>query len=259
MMILKSLYRLLKSIQLDGNAIIRSIIGFPRYLKEKRRYAAQSDIDLWPIKFYPMILDRNGESAELGEYFWQDLFVAKQVINTNPKRHIDVGSRIDGFVAHLACVRPIEVFDIRPLNSKVENVEFVQWDITNPLSDYHEIADCVTCLHTIEHIGLGRYGDPLDPDGWKKGLESLGKLLKRGGEMWLSVPIGKQRVEFNAHRVFDPRTIAQYVKTQGLSLVEFHYLDNNRIIKSTNLEQDMEKLSRENYSLGIFLFKEISI
>ena len=73
----------------------------------------------WPISTYPILLDRFEQSSSLGEYFWQDLFVAKQIITSNPLRHVDVGSRIDGFIAHLLCTREVEVFDIRPLNISI--------------------------------------------------------------------------------------------------------------------------------------------
>lgn len=135
----------------------------------------------WPISMYPVLIDKHLNAGQLGEYFWQDLFVAKHIIKLSPRRHIDVGSRIDGFVAHLACVRKVEVFDIRPLAHQIENVDFVQWDITNPNASFEGCADCVSCLHTLEHIGLGRYGDRLDADGWRKGLKSLIGLLEYGG------------------------------------------------------------------------------
>lgn len=78
----------------------------------------------WLVTSYPILLDRNVEAASLGEYFWQDLLVAKEIIKLSRVRHVDVNSRIDGFIAHLACARNVEVFDIPPLTSEIENVEF---------------------------------------------------------------------------------------------------------------------------------------
>jgi hypothetical protein len=75
----------------------------------------------------------------------------------------------------------VEVFDIHPLNANIENVKFTQWDITHHNPTLNDLAECVSCLHTLEHIGLGRYGDKLDPDGWKKAFKSLVDLVAQGG------------------------------------------------------------------------------
>ena len=231
-----------------------SLKALPKYLQDMRKFKRQSSND-FDVKYYPCLLDKNESAANLGEYFWQDLFVAKRIINENPTRHIDVGSRVDGFIAHLACIRPVEVFDIRPLTAKIENVSFKHWDITNPDQEFIGVADCVSCLHTLEHIGLGRYGDPIDPDGWRKGLFSLASLVKSGGGLWLSVPIGVQRVEFNAHRVFAPKTINDEAMLNHLRLTEFHYLEAERLKQSNSIDSDFDRLAKISYALGIFYFK----
>ncbi len=251
---LKKLNAALCCVKFDLRAIILSIVELPRYFKDRIRFNSLQGQSGWALRNYPVLLDRNAGAALLGEYFWQDLFVAKEIIKKNPKLHIDIGSRIDGFIAHLACVRSVKVFDIRPLSAKIENVEFIQWDITNPNAELRGLADCVSCLHTLEHIGLGRYGDKLDPDGWKKGLESLVDLVAPGGGLWLSVPIGIQRVEFNAHRVFDPATIIHAASELEMTLAGFFYLSDAGIRESLSLDDDVESLARKNYSLGIFLF-----
>lgn len=193
---LQILNKTFKSIKIDFLLSFGLFKHFYRYFHDRKQYKDQEDVSNWPVAYYPVLADMYAESACLGEYFWQDLFVAKKIINSNPKRHIDIGSRVDGFIAHLACYREVEVFDIRPLSAKIENVKFTQWDITSRQEEFFSIADCVTCLHTLEHIGLGRYGDALDPQGWEIGLKSLAQLLKPDGQLWISVPIGKQRVEW---------------------------------------------------------------
>lgn len=240
------------SIQLQFNPILiaRALRAVPNYLRDVAKFRRLEQN--WSIRIYPALLDRSSESAELGEYFWQDLFVAKKIIAINPKRHIDVGSRIDGFIAHLACIRKVEVFDIRPLTKEIMNVQFVQWDVTNPNPNLNGVSDCVSCLHTLEHIGLGRYGDNLDANGWKKGLKSLVELIAHQGELWISVPIGIQRVEFNAHRVFDPESIFQELVKNNMKLQGFYYINNDRLVESNDYQADFLRLKSKNYSLGIF-------
>lgn len=74
-------------------------------------------------------------------------------------------------------------------------------------SEWSECTDSLSCLHTIEHFGLGRYGDPIEPDGHLKGLAQLKQMVAPGGILYLSTPIGPKRVEFNAHRVTAASTL----------------------------------------------------
>ena len=111
-------------------------------------------------------------------------------------------------------------------------------------------------MHTLEHIGLGRYGDDLDPDGWKQALNSLISLVSPGGVLWLSVPVGLQRVEFNAHRIFNPSSIYNEAISLGIDLEQFFYLGNNGFIQSDNIYHDFDLLSQQRYGLGLFLFRK---
>jgi hypothetical protein len=132
--------------------------------------------------------------------------MAQKIFEVMPKEHYDVGSRIDGFIAHLAVFLPVQVFDIRNLTTSAKNISFTQLDIMDAeaVSQIPKVRS-LSCLHTIEHFGLGRYGDQIDFDGWYIGLKNLVSLLEVGGLFYLSTPISyDQRIEFNAHRVFDP-------------------------------------------------------
>jgi hypothetical protein len=87
------------------------------------------------------------------------------------------------------------------------------------------------------------------------GLKNMIKILRTGGLFYLSVPIGTERVEFNAHRVFDPRSLLRHVETNGLRLKEFTWIDINRSVnQSVNFEKDINDLSKQQYALGIFTF-----
>jgi hypothetical protein len=118
------------------------------------------------------------------------------------------------------------VLDIRELSSKVPGLRFRQADLMQSAGDNVASTDSLSCLHALEHFGLGRYGDPIDIDGWRKGLLHLSQMLVPGGHLYLSVPIGPQAVEFNAHRIFDPRTIVDAGKAVGLELLTFSFVDD---------------------------------
>lgn len=178
----------------------------------------------------PHIGDWAEPSGCMGAYFHQDLLAARWIYDANPGRHVDVGSRLDGFIAHLAVFREVEVLDIRPQECHINRITFRQLDITRDLPDeWLAATDSLSCLHTIEHFGLGRYGDAIDPDGYGKGLGQLKRMVKPGGMLYLSTPIGPQRVEFNAHRVFAAATVIGWF-AEGWQIEKFAVIDDdNRV------------------------------
>ncbi len=189
-----------------GMPLFTYLKGMPAFLKEYgeiRRQARMSKEGFPFGKLYPCLQEKDQESGVLAEhYFYQDLYVARKVFQNNPARHVDIGSRIDGFVAHVASFREIEVLDVRDLHLAIPSIRFTRVDLAAkdfPLVDY---CDSLSCLHALEHFGLGRYGDPVDYNGHLVGWENMNRMLKKGGKFYFSVPIGAQRIEFNAHRVF---------------------------------------------------------
>lgn len=176
---------------------------------------------------YPCLGDRHAAGGSTkGHYFHQDLLVAKKVFSRNPKIHVDVGSRIDGFVAHVAVFRQIEMFDIRPLPDSIPNIKFVRSDLMEPVSEaLYDYCDSLSSLHALEHFGLGRYGDPVRHDGYLLALGNFHKILQKGGRLYLSVPIGPQRIEFNAHRVFSIHYLLDCMAGK-FTVDNFSYIDD---------------------------------
>lgn len=209
-------------------------------------------------RFRPILVDYADQAGMAkGHYFHQDLLVASFIYNKNPDRHVDIGSRIDGFVAHVASFRRIDVIDIRDLKSiGHENIHFVKADLMSESNIQRHSADSISCLHAIEHFGLGRYGDPIDPDGHIKGLKNIAKILKPGGFLYISFPIGKKtEVYFNAHRVFEPKAILEFLpKDSGLSLVRFDFVDDfGDLHRECDLLNDRIELE---YGCGIYSFQK---
>lgn len=172
-----------------------------------------------------------------GHYFHQDLWAARKIFAANPKHHIDVGSRVDGFIAHLLTFRSVTILDVRPIITKVKNLVFIKADVMKDISPDVR-SESVSCLHALEHFGLGRYGDPIDLDGWKKGLNNLAQITTLGGHLYVSVPIGNEQcIEFNAQRIFSPETIPNFASSLNLELISFSWInDNGDFIEEANLE-----------------------
>lgn len=241
-------------IGIDPRPFIRSLIGLPGYIRDLAKFKSSY---AGVLKILPCLQDKFDDSGYTkSEYFWQDLIVAKTIFARSPQKHVDVGSRIDGFVAHLASFREIEVLDIRPLSNKIPGVIFKQADLMNPLPELENYCDSFSCLHTLEHFGLGRYGDPVLVDGFKRGLENMVKILKPEGTFYLSVPIGVERVEFNANRVFSPTTVIELCKALKLEFSRLQVIENSShgMFYYTVENSKIEELASKNYSLGIFEF-----
>lgn len=224
---------------------VRAVRGMYFYLNDLRTFRRMLGSQAaWAFgPFLPMLEDRKaGAGSASGDYFHQDLLVARRIYSAMPVRHIDVGSRIDGFVAHVASFRKIEVVDIRPVADQVQNITFIQMDLMQPLKpEFHEICDSLSCLHALEHFGLGRYGDPIDPDGYKKGFKNLVQMLQPGGVFYFSVPIGRQRIEFNAHRIFGLSHLFDLFQEHGVDLLSFSYVDHEGAL-TENASLRVEKI-----------------
>jgi SAM-dependent methyltransferase len=143
----------------------------------------------------------------------------------------------------------VEYVDIRPLRTNVRGLKYRAGTLT-ALPYHSDSLESLSALHVCEHIGLGRYGDDVDPDGWEKAVGELKRVLKPGGMLYFSVPIGRERLEFDGHRVFDPKTVLNAFKP--LELVSFaHVDDDGDYFDAGNPDQFSGW-----YGCGLFLFSK---
>lgn len=205
---------------------LRLLGKLPRFLREYRAFRKAGGV----VKtLFPVISDYDEQAGQMtGHYFHQDLLVAKFVYDANPRRHIDVGSRIDGFVGHIATFREIELVDIRPLPATpYPQIKFLQADMMQPQS-MAGIADSVSSLHALEHFGLGRYGDPINPQGHIIGFRNVARLVQPGGKLYIGLPIGRAtEVFFNGLRIMDPADPPTWFEDPDAFVLErFDYVDD---------------------------------
>ena len=145
---------------------------------------------------------------------------------------------------------PVQVLDIRGLNSEISGMSFIRADIVNPGGQIPAASiESLSCLHALEHFGLGRYGDEVNPWGWRVALKNIMALPAPGGYLYLSVPIGRERVVSNAHRIFNPYTMIN--ELMSLKLISF---------AAVNDSGDMDEQAHPGdyvhaeYSCGIYEF-----
>lgn len=180
---------------------------------------------------YPCLGDDSPETPVEPVYFYQDAWAFEKVFRNKPSLHVDVGSHYK-FVSLLSKVVPVVMVDIRPLRLPLDSLQFKKGSITDlPFAD-SELRS-VSSLCVIEHIGLGRYGDTIDPYGAEKAIEELKRVLMPGGRLYISVPVGDENVTaFNAGRVFS----LDYLKNLLLPLIVLE----ERFIVGNSLQEKYE-------------------
>jgi len=245
----------------NGRVFVNSIRGLGFYIHDYFELKKQKKMDekfkLGPK--FPILNERFEKSGNMsGHYFHQDLFVARKIFENNPSRHIDIGSRADGFVAHVAVFREIELIDIRKQTSTIKNIIFRQADLMKLPIDLIDSCDSISSLHAIEHFGLGRYGDPIDYYGYLKALENITKIVRKSGKFYFSVPIGESRIEFNAHRVFSIAYLLELLLDNYL-IESFSYVnDNGDFFEDVALNQtEIETNFGCHFGCGIFELKKL--
>ncbi len=197
---------------------------------------------------YPQLWDRLPTTPFDPHYFYQGNWLARRLASAKPTQHVDIGSSVLT-VGVLSAHVPTIFVDYRPLMVRQSGLNCIAASITE--LPFHDASlQSVSCLHVIEHIGLGRYGDPLDVDGAQRAARELQRVVASGGALYLSTPIGRERICFNAHRVFSPSTILEYFVE--LTLRDFSYVgDDGKLIERVN-PADVPTL---DYGCGFFEFR----
>ena len=196
---------------------------------------------------YPILDERTSTTTFDTHYFYQDIWAFRKILESGTKAHVDVGSKVD-YVGFLSTITQVTFIDIRPLITDLPDLESKAGSILEmPYPDGS--VSSLSCLHVAEHIGLGRYGDPLDPLGTVKACRELQRVLAPGGNLYFGLPIGKPRVCFNAHRIHSTEQILEYFS--GLKLVEFSFV-NDKGNFMQNVEPDIARDAK--YGCGLFQF-----
>lgn len=196
---------------------------------------------------YPCLNDNTAETGFDAHYVYHPAWAARIVKKINPKKHIDISSTLH-FCSILSAFIPVDFYDFRPAALNLNHLKSLRGDLMNLDFESNSI-ESISCMHTIEHIGLGRYGDPMDPDGDLKALNELKRVCAINGSLLIVVPVGIPKIAFNAHRIYDPGSIISYM--DGFKLKEFALVtDANEFINNAPLEIG----KNQNYGCGCFWF-----
>jgi len=193
------------------------------YLADFHRFSKRSTSSAFALSteyLWPCLTDKRSHTPVEPVYFLQDTWAARKIFALKPSRHHDIGSSAMT-MAILSQWVPVTMVDIRPLDIALEGLSFEKGSILNlPFAD--NSIESLSSLCVVEHVGLGRYGDEIDVRGSEKALAELKRVLKPGGNLFLSVPVDRQcRVYFNAHRAFTRDYLMQLI--DGLTVVDEQY------------------------------------
>jgi SAM-dependent methyltransferase len=203
----------------------------------------------WNDRF-PCLSDNTINTDFDTHYIYHIAWAARILKQTKPEFHTDISSSLF-FIAIISAFIPVKFYDYRPANLKLSGLSCDKADLLSlPFSD--NSVKSLSCMHTIEHIGLGRYGDNLDYDGDLKAIKELKRVLTIGGNLLFVVPVGKPKIIFNAHRIYSYDMIMEYFS--DFKLKEFSLIHDNALETGMIKNADREIANNQNYGCGCFWF-----
>jgi SAM-dependent methyltransferase len=232
----------------DGSGLKNRLNLFAQYFKDFKKYREinkNQNFSVSPMDSFPCIYDRTTNTEIDATYFYQDCWCAKKVFENRPNHHVDVASKVE-MVGIISQFTPTTFIDIRPIDLKLSGLEFKKGNATE-LPFENDSIHSLSSICVIEHIGLGRYGDPVDPDGSEKALAEFKRVLAQGGNLYLTVPIDKEnKIYFNAHRAFSREYILKLA--EPLELIEEKYIYGREVFDNYD--------PQKGFGTGLFYFRK---
>jgi len=250
---------ILKLIGIGGlRSLLLTILRYPSFFLDLRRFIALSKkskeqrFSLEMTDLYPCVNDKTTSTGFDRHYVFHTAWAARKVKKISPKVHYDLSSSLY-FNAIVSAFVPIQFYDYRPAILNLTGLLSGKGDLYKlPFED--SSIDSLSCMHVVEHIGLGRYGDPVDYDGDLKAISEIKRVLSSGGNLLFVVPIGQNKIMYNAHRIYTYEQIITLFS--DLRLVEFSLVQDG-ILGGTIIENANEDIAnKQQYGCGMFWFKK---
>jgi hypothetical protein len=200
---------------------------------------------------YPCINDNTAITSFDAHYIYHPAWAARIIKKTAPEKHVDISSTLH-FCSMLSAFVKTEFYDFRPASLTLDNLICLKAD----LADLHFESGSIislSCMHTIEHIGLGRYGDPIDAEGDMKAIDELKRVCAKNGDLFIVVPVGIKRIQFNAHRIYHPMDMINYM--DGFILKNFSLITDDGLFIDN---ADLNMAAIQKYGCGCYWFTKLS-
>lgn len=235
--------------QVDDPRLLRFKTEFDAFAAQTASTGERLSVN-WADR-YPCLDDRTSTTPFDRHYVYHPAWAARILARTRPDKHVDISSTI-AFCSILSAFVPTEFYDFRPADLSLDGLYCGAADLTR-LPFESDSVRSLSCMHVLEHIGLGRYGDPLNVDGDLKAIAELVRVVAPGGDLLVATPVGKPRVQFNAHRVYDHEDFARAF--HPLELVEFTLIEeagSGGLIVSPSSEH----VRSQSYACGCFWLRK---
>ncbi|MBT0653026.1 DUF268 domain-containing protein [Geomobilimonas luticola] len=203
---------------------------------------------------HPCFNDKTTQTGFDRHYVYHPAWAARVLAQTKPKCHIDISSSVN-FCSQVSAFIPVMFYDYRPADLNLPGLTCEAADLLAlPFAD--RSISSLSCMHVVEHVGLGRYGDPLDPDGDMKAIVELKRVLAINGNLLFVVPVGgNPRIMFNAHRIYTYAQIAEYFS--NLELMEFALVTDDPKDGGLLRNASKEMADAQKYGCGCFWFRKV--
>ncbi len=199
---------------------------------------------------YPCLNDKTAAPSFDRHYVFHTAWAARILADIRPEYHVDISSSLY-FCSIVSAFVPVRFYDYRPTDLRLDNLASGAADLLN-LPFPNDSVRSMSCMHVVEHVGLGRYGDPLDPDGDLKAIAELTRSLSPGGNLLFVVPVGKQKLAFNAHRIYMAEEVISYFPS--LELLEFALIPDNPNVGGLLRKANPSLANEQTYGCGCFWF-----
>lgn len=206
----------------------------------------------WDDVFF--ILDENTRNTHFdAHYVYHPAWAARILAKTKPEFHVDISSTLH-FCSMVSAFIPVKFYDYRPAKLELSDLTSERADLLSLPFESGSVKS-LSCMHTVEHIGLGRYGDKLDPDGDLKAIKELSRVMAKNGSLLFVVPIGKAKVMFNAHRIYSYTQIIDYFR-KDFELMDFFLIPDNATTDGVVYNATKKDSDQQTYGCGCFWFKK---
>lgn len=202
------------------------------------------------LEIRPYLDDATSETPFDAHYVYHPAWAVRIVKQISPALHVDISSTLHFCTMLSAFVKTI-FYDYRPAKLTLSDLTCHEADLTNLFFE-SESVQSLSCMHTLEHIGLGRYGDPIDPNGDLKAINELSRVCAVNGDLLVVVPVGKKQLVFNAHRIYDAEEFLSFFP--DFELLDFSLVtdEGNFIEKAT-----FNLAASQSYGCGCYWLKKV--
>lgn len=233
--------------------ILKDWMKYKVITEELQKAGVASRFSLKMSDAYPCIKDKTVTTGFDRHYVFHTSWAARKVKEIDPAFHTDISSSLY-FCGIVSAFIPVKFYDYRPAELHLSDLESNPGNLMNLPFETNSV-ESISCMHTIEHIGLGRYGDPIDPEADLKAIKEIIRVTKPGGSILFVTPVGGiAKIEYNAHRIYTYDYILQYFK--DLELVEFSLIPEHAQSGGIIINATESQANQENYGCGCFWFKK---